>query len=647
MSKLPITRHSDRCINPFENSGMAGHTGKDLRTITKSILNIRSDLPKNCKVCGSCRKRLKRSLETDDSTCERNGSMDSDHLCSFANNPDDSTNSQDSSVGLRNKTENKSTRQIELEELLQGIKNKFHSLAIGDPLRLQLLTLAPDSWSVNKVAHEFEVSWQLAKKANNLKLESGIFPDIASKTGRTLSPDIVKRVTEFYDDDQNSRIMPGIKDVQSIVLSGNRTLVQKRLLFMGLKELYALYKEKNTNDKVGFSTFAKLRPKNCILPGANGTHSVCVCTIHENCKLILDAIDIKKLTKDWTEPIHDYKSCLNMMICKSRNPECYLNECHKCPGIHNLSSKLFNVFKENNITEVQYNNWTVTDRSTLQTITSDASDVIEDLCEKLTALKPHSFIAKQQSLFIAEKKENLLHGEVLVMFDFSENYSYVVQNASQAFHFNNNQCTVFPVIYYYREGSEIKHQSCIFLSDSIKHDTAAVATIKKKLILEIRGKVKSLKKIIYNTDGAKQHFKNKYQICNLIHHKEDYGVDAEWHYCVTAHGKSHYDGIGATFKREAYRTSLTLGLKVPLLTFDRLYTWAEEHFKSIKIFRYTQIEHNAMTRKLKKRFESALPVPGISQNHGFIAQSKSALIIKRYSNAAKGVKVNLLKGGSV
>jgi len=37
------------------------------------------------------------------------------------------------------------------------------------------------------------------------------------------------------------------------------------------------------------------------------------------------------------------------------------------------------------------------------------------------------------------------------MFDFSENYSCVCQDASQAFHFNNKQCTMFPIIYYYKK----------------------------------------------------------------------------------------------------------------------------------------------------------------------------------------------------
>ena len=58
------------------------------------------------------------------------------------------------------------------------------------------------------------------------------------------------------------------------------------------------------------------------------------------------------------------------------------------------------------------------------------------------------------------------------------------------------------------------------------------------------------------TDGAKQNFKNKYQISNLIEHKRDFGDIAEWHYSATAHGKSAYDDIGPTFKREAYKQSL-------------------------------------------------------------------------------------------
>lgn len=55
--------------------------------------------------------------------------------------------------------------------------------------------------------------------------------------------------------------------------------------------------QKNVEYKISFSAFAKLKPKNCILAGAAGTHSVCVCVIHQNVKLMLDAIDVEVLTK--------------------------------------------------------------------------------------------------------------------------------------------------------------------------------------------------------------------------------------------------------------------------------------------------------------------------------------------------------------
>ena len=133
------------------------------------------------------------------------------------------------------------------------------------------------------------------------------------------------------------------------------------------------------------------------------------------------------------------------------------------------------------------------------------------------------------------------------MFDFSENYAYVCQDAAQAFHYNNDQCTVFTCIYYYKEKGELKHKSHIFLSDSTKHDKAAVYTIQKMLIPMIKEDVKNLKHLICASDGAKQHFKNRYQISNLIHYKEDFGVTAEWHYSATSHGKSCYDGLGEIF----------------------------------------------------------------------------------------------------
>lgn len=106
------------------------------------------------------------------------------------------------------------------------------------------------------------------------------------------------------------------------------------------------------------------------------------------------------------------------------------------------------------------------------------------------------------------------------------------------------------------------------------------------------------------TDDAKQHFKNRYQMANLVsYYKEDFDLDAEWHYSATAHGKSGYDGIGATFKREAYRASLMAKPSQAIIKADALFNWAKNHFKNIRIFYFSKVDHDNSTRYLNKRFQ--------------------------------------------
>ena len=179
---------------------------------------------------------------------------------------------------------------------------------------MSILTIAPQTWSVNKMANEFGCSCQLAQKSKELRASKGILGTTIAKSGRELRKDVVRKVIDFYEDDTNSRIMPGKKDVISVKSLEGRCLMQKRLMLMDLKTLYITYKENHADSTVSFSKFAQLRPKHCVLPGASGTHCVCVCTIHKNCELLLDAINIKKLTKDSTNPITDYKDCLQLLV---------------------------------------------------------------------------------------------------------------------------------------------------------------------------------------------------------------------------------------------------------------------------------------------------------------------------------------------
>ncbi|KAL7293538.1 hypothetical protein TKK_0012981 [Trichogramma kaykai] len=284
---------------------------------------------------------------------------------------------------------------------------------------------------------------------------------------------------------------------------------------------------------------------------------------------------------------------------------------------------------EKNIFEVEFSSWTATDRCTLLTQTLPSDDFVELLMEKLVALKTHSFITKQQSEFHESKKNKLAPGEILLVLDFSENYKFVAQHAAQAFHFNNDQATIFPVVYYYVKNSVLCHKSLIFISECTKHDTAAVYTIQKLLVPYLK-RNHNPKKIIYFSDGAKQHFKNKYQMVNLVNHEIDFGVKAEWHCHPTAHAKGPSDASGASFKREAVRFSLLKEPKTAILGIERLFEWSTSRFtETMKTFYYSQQDYQKNVRFLNRRFDKAPAVPQIMKNHAFIVHDGS-LIIRRY-----------------
>lgn len=529
----------------------------------------------------------------------------------------------------------KSRREQDLEELFEGLRKKYQDLDERDPLRVRILTIAPESWSIKKTSKEFGASKRQVRKSKILRNAAGVLGETTMKAKRSLPLSTVNSVIQFYNHDDNSRIMPGRKDYKTVLVGNKRTAVQKRLLMMDMRELYASYKKINPDVKIGYSTFLKLKPKHIILPGASGTHAVCVCTKHENVKMMLDAIGIKKLTLNCETPISDYKDCLRLLTCENPSRKCHFNQCEECPDVKVFGDKINDLLEKTGATDVEYGHWTSTDRATLLKVTKKTQDFVEELCERFTELKTHSFVAKAQAAYLNYRKEHFKRDEVIVMFDYSENYKYVAQNALQAFHFNNEQCTVFPVIYFYKENGLLKSQSCVISSDSLRHDTASVFAAQSVLLNDIKKKLKFIRHVIYMTDGAKQHFKNRFQIANLRQHQADFGLSAEWHYTATAHGKSSYDGIGGAFKREAYRASLLAKPTDAILTFDKLKSWARSHFKSIVIYDFNLTYHAQMQRKLNKRFGEAPAMNGILTHHAF-TWVQGNLVMKSVSEEENG-----------
>jgi hypothetical protein len=74
-----------------------------------------------------------------------------------------------------------------------------------------------------------------------------------------------------------------------------------------------------------------------------------------------------------------------------------------------------------------------TDRCNLDTVTSISHEFVEKFVSSLKKLKVHDFVAHQQSSFLQETQSSLQDREVIVLGDFSENYSFIIQDAVQGF----------------------------------------------------------------------------------------------------------------------------------------------------------------------------------------------------------------------
>ena len=164
--------------------------------------------------------------------------------------------------------------------LIGKIKKKM--LSFNWNQKVQLLTLVPISWS-NKYIKEFNVTNYMVQISRKLLQKKGILP-FPEKKGKEISQENVDKIIEFYCNDENSRQMPGKKDFVSIA---QRSHMQNHLILSNLKEQYAKFKTSYPDKKICFSNFCSHHPKWCITVGASGTHTVYVCTYHQNVTLMI------------------------------------------------------------------------------------------------------------------------------------------------------------------------------------------------------------------------------------------------------------------------------------------------------------------------------------------------------------------------
>lgn len=667
---------STYCCNPYKKKG---HWVKNnLRRVTENMVSLNYGIERHMKICTSCRLQLGKekfpnpehnmqpsSAEDIQPGCsgetmfvDRNVALEhlNVSLSSLGESPVSKkkmhsskyctekmgkikTTFKQSLFNVEDDDDDNSRNNNAESEIIEQLKDKFKLAKRNE--KLQILTVLPRSWSCSRIEKEFGVTNYFARKAKALQKDKGVLSTADPKPGKTLDEETVLEVKGFYCSDDVSRIMPGKKDYTSIKNNdGIRIQVQKRLILGNLREIYEAFKTKYPLQKIGFSKFADLRPKNCVIAGGSGTHVVCVCTIHQNVKLMIAGGNLNTIIlQGHAKPLKTYHDCLEKIMCNPPGQRCYLDECDLCPSISDFKEALLTSFEEEIIENVTYKQWVSVDRCTFETFCKSSQDFVEEFSIQLKTLKRHDFVAKQQSAFFSDKKITLNSNEAVVTCDFAENYSFVLQDEAQSFHWNNSMATVHPFVVYYKDNDEVRHKSFVCISECLKHDTILVHVFQRKLIHYLKEQMlPNLTKIFYFSDGSAAQYKNRKNFANLCHHRNDFdGINAEWHFYATAHGKGVCDGVGGTVKRLAAKASLQNPLSNQIMTPTQLFEWGRKNINAIVFFYVTNGEYLQEEKLLQKRFEEAVAVTGTLKLHCFLPVSTEKVETRVFSASEESV----------
>jgi len=510
------------------------------------------------------------------------------------------------------------TAAQDLYQLMLELKAKFQS-ANSHADKVQILTCKPASWTNEKTAEFFECKLYTVRQAIALKKEQGVLAKPIRASRKGIDEDVISLVCDFYQDDEFSRLMPGSKDIVSV---GYKVHQQKRLLLCNLKELFVEFRNLHPNVTISFSKFCSLRPKWCVLLGSSGSHAVCVCALHQNAKLLAIACQL------------DYKQMMQIIVCDTTNKNCMVHRCSNCPGKVALISKLQELECLEETSEIKFKQWQSTDRTTLNSLTLPKDEFIELATSKLDKLTAHSFIAKSQAQYLKNRKESIQFETAIVLGDFSENYSFVVQDEVQGYHWNKDQCTLHPVVVYARDQNDqsLKAHCFCFLSEDLNHDTAFVYAFQKILASYVKEKFPSVKHLQYFSDGCSGQYKNFKNFFNLTHHFQDFGFKASWSFFATSHGKSPCDGIGGMIKRKLTQASLKRPINDQILSTEAIYAFCREEISSVNFFLISKETLQSTRKFLQKRYAAASTVPGTRSFHHFESDSIGVLKFKRVSD---------------
>ncbi|KAL4718772.1 hypothetical protein ACJJTC_016045 [Scirpophaga incertulas] len=179
-----------------------------------------------------------------------------------------------------------------------------------------------------------------SKKEKNVQARKTGYKRAQKHFNTIKEKEVVKKIKYFYNEDENTRVVPGIKEF--ITRKKNRQ--QKRYLNDTLKNLYKKFCIENQTISVSYSFFCKLRPFWVLFPKPN--RNTCECIYHCNSELLIKALNKAEIIN-----IRTNHELLNTLCCDRYNEMCLDRKCSTC------AHKVIEYLGFSNYTQIKYYEW--------------------------------------------------------------------------------------------------------------------------------------------------------------------------------------------------------------------------------------------------------------------------------------------------
>ena len=324
------------------------------------------------------------------------------------------------------------------------------------------------------------------------------------KVQKNIKADQIRQaVCVFLEREDNSRCLPGKADVTTEERSGNR--VAKRVLTDYLANLHMKFCAENTEITISLTTFTRIRPKHIQLTKFI-SRNTCLCTQHTNMAMILRAMK-------------------SASINVTANPE----QATRDISLTQMGHLLDNLDDDDHI---QYQEWKRTEmpdgkkRMKVVQTSVNAKEFKEKVMSQYEKFICHCERIRVQFQGLKDLKANLPENHVLVQMDFAENFTAHCADEIQSAYWNQTGISLHPVVIYFKQGQDLTHNSFVFVSAELSHNSAAVYCIMKQLASEIKQMVPLVSKVHYWTDGPTSQYRNKTIFSIVENHFRLFGFQA-------------------------------------------------------------------------------------------------------------------------